>query len=221
MATFTMTLQQVLDANTDEDRYKCLGLDQYPIFDEEYREPLNEKLIAHFNEQEIAHETDSMWRYAMKRKMNEIMPLFNQHYKASQIEIDPLLTVNIRSVGENTETSATESNTTSDGRVVASNTPQVRLSGQGDYATNAQDSKSETNADGTANNTANNENTTTGYQGNPAELILMMRQAFVNVDMMVIDSLSEMFMMVWDNGQEYTRGNSYDYYAGWFYPVRW
>jgi len=221
MPNFTMTLQQVIDDAKTEDRYKCIGLDQYPIFDSDYREALNEKIIAHYNEQEIGHETDSMFRYAMARKMNEIMPLINQHYKASQIEIDPLLTVNIRSVGESTDNSETESSTTSDGRVVASNTPQVRLAGNADYATNAQDSKSTTDADGTATNTSNNENSTTGYQGNPAELVLMLRQSFVNVDMMVIDSLSELFMMIWDSGQEHTRGYGNDYYPYGFFPVRW
>jgi hypothetical protein len=147
--------------------YAALGLDSYPLFDESYRATLNDKVIAHYNEQEIAHETISMFRYAMNRKMNEVMPLFNQHYRASLIPIDPLLTVNIRNIGEGTEagtgtetlagtstetgadTSTTESTSTAGGRVVASNTPQVRLSGQGDYASSAQDSNSVTKADGT------------------------------------------------------------------------
>lgn len=221
MANFTMTLQQVIDAHKPEDRYKCIGLADYTIFDEAYKTPLNEKIIAHYNEQEIGHETDSMFRYAMARKMNEIMPLINQHYKASQIEIDPLLTVNIKSVGASEDESSNNSSTDSDGRVVASNTPQVRLAGNADYATNAQDSKSKTTADGTATNTSNNENNTTGYQGNPAELVLMLRQSFVNVDMMVIDSLSELFMMIWDSGQEHTRGYANDYFPYGLFPLRW
>lgn len=222
MATFTMTLQEVIDSYPEDERYKCVGLDVYPIFDEAYRVGLNEKVIAHFNEQEIAHETDSMWRYAMARKMNEIMPLMNQHYKASQIEIDPLLTVNIHSVATGNESSTTESSTTAGGRVVASNTPQVRLAGNGDYATNAQDSTSKTDADGTASQESTNDNSTTGYQGNPADLIMAMRMAFVNVDMMVIAELEkDMFMLVWDNGQEFTKGYGYDYYPYGFFPVRW
>jgi hypothetical protein len=96
----------------------------------------------------------------------------------------------------------------------------VRLAGNADYATSAQDSVSATNADGTAEQSSNNESSTSGYQGNPAELILSMRQAFVNVDMMVIASLEELFMMIWDNGQEYTKGNSYDYLHG-IYPFYW
>jgi len=219
MGTFTVTLQEAIDLELEgnfEDEYTALGLDAYPIFEEGYRQALNDKIIAHYNEQEIGHETISMFRYAMRRKMNEVMPLFNQHYKASQIEIDPLLTVNIQNVGESTESSESVSSSTAGGRVVGSNTPQVRLAGQGDYATSAQDSNSKTDADGTASQTANSDNTTTGYQGNPAELIWALRQSFVNVDMMVIDSLQELFMMIWDNGQEYTKGNNNDYSS--FYP---
>jgi len=229
MPAFTLTVQQVIDLNKDLTPYAALGLDTYPLFDEAYRAELNDKIIAHYNEQEIGHETDSMFRYAMRRKMNEVMPLFNQHYRASQISIDPLRTVDIHNIGENketsegTDTSTTESTTTAGGRVVASNTPQVRLSGNGDYATSAQDSNSTTDAGGTASatnnrdNTATNNNVTTGYQGNPAELIWSLRQSFVNVDMMVIESLTELFSLIWDTGEEFTRGYNYNVYPG-FYP---
>lgn len=222
MGTFTVTVQEVIDLEsykyeTGNAAHMAMGLNAYPIFDEAYRASLNEKIIAHYNEQEIGHETISMFRYAMARKMNEIMPLFNQHYLASQIEIDPLLTINIANVGTGTEASTTVSSSTAGGRVVASNTPQVRLSGQGDYATSAQDSNSKTDADGTASNTSNTDNTSTGYTGNPAELVYQMRQTFINIDLMVIEQLSELFMMVWDNGEEYTRkGIGYDYPYGLF-----
>lgn len=220
MGTFTVTLQEAIELSEPMERYTSIGLDAYPLFDPDYREALNEKIIAHFNEQEIGHETISMFRYAMARRMNEIMPFINQHYKASAIEIDPLKTVDIKSLGTSLEESTTESKSKADGRVVGSNTPQVRLSGNGDYATSAQDSASETTADGTAAQNASNENSTSGYQGNPAELVYALRQSFVNVDMMVIDSLNDLFMMIWDNGEEYTRGHGIDYYTG-FYPFYW
>jgi len=222
MGTFTVTLQEAIDLSEPLAPAVALGLDVYPIFDENYRTALNSKIIAHYNEQEIGHETVSMFRYAMARKMNEIMPLFNQHYKASQIEIDPLLTVNIHNVATGNETSSTESTSKADGRVVGSTTPQTRLAGNGDYATSAQDSASETTADGTASNASNTDNATTGYSGSPAQLVLAMRQAFVNVDLMVIEQLDELFMMVWDNGEEFTRRNIFDGTFGYgIYPFQW
>jgi len=218
MGTFTVTLQEVIDLSAPVDKYAALGLNAYPIFDAAYRQQLNDKIIAHFNEQEIGHETISMFKYALSRKMAEIMPLFNQHYVASRITIDPLLTVSIHNLGTGTDTSSTVSSSTAAGRVVGSNTPQVRLAGQGDYASTAQDSNSKTDADGTATNASNNDSHTTGYSGSPAELIWQLRQTFVNIDMMVIEQLNELFMMVWDNGEEYTKGNNgYGYYTGWFY----
>jgi hypothetical protein len=242
MGTFTVTLQEAIDLSPrDITPYVALGLDTYPIFDETYREALNDKIIAHFNEQEIGHETISMFQYAMRRKMSEIMPLYNQHYIASRIAIDPLLTVNIHNVvagtlTDTTTTTGTETNTTnstsdSQGRVVGSNTPQVRLAGNADYATSAQDSTGHTAAEGTASQNTdntrngsqdtNNDGHTTGYSGNPAEIIFSLRQTFVNVDMMVINELEELFMMVWDNGEEFTRpgmGQSmfFNGFYGWF-----
>lgn len=215
MPAFTMTLQQVLDLNSEADRFKCLGLDTYPIFDVDYRATLNEKIIAHFNEQEIGHETDGMFRFAMRRKMNEIMPLYNQHYTASQIAVDPLKTVSIRNLSTATEASTTDSTTDSTGRVVGSQAPQQRLRPDGDYATSAQDSISQTTAGGTANNTSNGDVTTEGYSGNPAELVFTLRQTFVNVDMMVINELQELFMSVWATSEEFTRGSLY--YPSWPY----
>ena len=53
MGTFTVTLQEAIDLSVSEDPYKALGLDTYPIFDEGYRTYLNDKIIAHYNEQEI------------------------------------------------------------------------------------------------------------------------------------------------------------------------
>lgn len=223
MPNFTATLQQVIDYETVNGltAYQAVGLDAYDIFDEEYRAALNDKIIAHFNEWEIGHETISMFRYAMARKMNELAPIFNQHYKANQIAIDPLLTVNIRTVAEGAahvaEISDTTSETTATGRVVGSNTPQVRLSGNKDYAASAQDSISKTDASGngsqSSDSTNTNDGTTTGYSGNPAELIFAMRQTFVNVDMMIIEQLQELFSLVWDNGEEFTKGIYNDYYA--------
>lgn len=223
MPTFGLSLQEVIDFSPEEERYSCIGLDQYPIFDEAWRKALNEKIIAHFNEEEIGHETDSMFKYAMRRKMNEIMPLYNQHYIASRIEFDPLKTVNIHNVATGTqntgttETNTTESTTDSKGRVVSSTTPQVRLSGNKDYASGAQDSVSSSSVNGTSGQTGSvdtsnsNDSHSTGYTGNPAEIILTLRQTFVNVDMMVIGELDELFMSVWDNGNEFTRTRPYPY----------
>lgn len=220
MPDFTMTLERARELDPDFD--ECLN--DYPIFDEAYRTPLNEKIIAHFLKREIGTETISMFRLFLKRKMSEIMPLYNQHYVLSRLAIDPLETVSIKTITSTTaETTAdgTGTNTsTSDAksRAVSSETPQTVLSGTGDYATALQDSTGNTTASGTTTEdrtetqTADAENTVSGFQGHSAALVWAARQALVNVDMMVIAELESLFMLVWSTGEEYT-GRQWPYYG--------
>lgn len=71
-----------------------LNLSAYPIFDETYRESLNEKIISHFYFREIGQETPDRFNYMLARRMNEIMPYYNQLYKSEAMaaNIDPLST---------------------------------------------------------------------------------------------------------------------------------
>ena len=56
-----------------EASYKKIGLSTYPIFDEEYRTQLNNKIIDHFYFREIGMETVDNFAWFLRRKMNEIM----------------------------------------------------------------------------------------------------------------------------------------------------
>lgn len=67
--------------------YKYIGLDRYPIFDEEYRHGLNDKIIEHFYFREIGFETAAQFAFYLRRTMNEIMPKYNKMYQA-QLTID-------------------------------------------------------------------------------------------------------------------------------------
>jgi len=210
MPTTTLALNKVLEFTAD------IGLDNYPIFDESYREKLNSKIIRHYFTREIGHETIELFRYQMETKMGEIMPLYNQHYILSLLEIDPLSTMSIKNITEMDSTanvsgtSNTESGSNAKSRAVASEFPQAMLEADKDYATNAQDNISDTTATGAANDVQDttqngtNDSTTTGYQGHAPLLILQARQALVNVDMMVINDLAELFMLVWSNDDSFT-----------------
>lgn len=216
MATTTMYLYQVMELTDD------IGLNDYPIFDEVYREGLNQKIVDHYLNQEIGVETISMFRHAMRRKMNEIMPYYNQLYKSEQLTFDPLNSVDIRNWSENkgkaesTEDSETGSTSESKTRTVASEFPQQQLGGAKDYATAAQDSESATTATGTGKGTSvtnqdgTTETLTTGFQGNRSALLMDYRQTFLNLDMEIINDLRELFMLIWANGDSYTGGNPYN-----------
>lgn len=212
MATFTIELHKVLELEHGD-----IGLEEYPIFDEAYRGHLNKKIIDHYLNREIGQETVSMFKLALRRKMNEIMPLYNQHYVLGLLKADPLSTVDLHTItssdvtGTATGTGTSTSTSNAKGRTVTSDTPQTRLSGSEDYATGATDSVSETDGSGTTENTNTSadhvagDSHLTGFQGHAPALVLAARQALVNVDMMIIDELEELFMLVWSSGDEFTR----------------
>lgn len=217
MATFTMELWEVLE---HDPTIETVILQEYPIFDEAHRPVLNGKILDHFNNREIGQENISMWRLALRRKLNEIMPLYNQHYEISAINFNQLETVRISNtnISSGTTASTGESDNTSSSaaksRAVSQELPQTLLSGNGDYATAAQDNVSDTDASGAAteSSTVNQDGTqdseTVGFQGNAALMLLQYRQSLVNVDMMIIEELQNLFMLVWSNGDDFTNTGS-------------
>lgn len=217
MASFTILLKRVLEL-TDGD----IGLNNYPIFDPNYRVQLNKRITDHFYNQEIGQESIPMFQLAMARHMNENMPYWNKLYKSEQITFDPLSTVNLRTFtttdGVQTATSNAESSTLTDSNAdslaVQSETPQTILSRNADYATSAAESKSNSKATGSANETNSgttntdqeSESTTTGYQGSASELLMTYRATLMNIDLMIIQQIEQagLFMLVWGTGDDYT-----------------
>src|SRR5690606_9817007 len=103
MATFTIELFKVVDI-TDGN----IGLDSYPIWKSEYREPLNQKIIDHYHNREIGVETIDMFTFALRRRMNEVMPYYNELYKSTELEFDPLSTVDIHTISSSSSETESE-----------------------------------------------------------------------------------------------------------------
>lgn len=76
----------------------------FPIFDEEYRLPLEKKILRHFYTREIGAETVGLWKLWLNNRMNEIMPYYNKLYLSELYKFNPLydidLTTNSTKVGE-------------------------------------------------------------------------------------------------------------------------
>jgi len=188
-----------------------IGLAHYPIYDENYRPHLNGLIIDHYWNREIGMETIDMFQLVMRRKMNEIMPYYNQMYQSAQIEYEALSTIDLQTAntGNTTQEQSTHAEGSSDNssRAVSSTTPQTMLSGDADYASSAADSKavSSSNQDGTLNTTLDSTNDVhvTGYQGAASDLVVRYRQSLINIDMMIITEIEECFMLVWDNSDSY------------------
>jgi len=178
--------------------------------------------------QEIGQETASVFHHLMGVKMREIMPYYNQLYASEKLKFDPLMTVNIKNhttseqSSTGTGTSNTESESDAKSRAVASEFPQTQLSGNGDYASSAQDNISDTKATGTSteNSAGTNEGNVngevSGFSGNYSVLLAQYRATFINIDLMIVEDLQSLFMLVISTGDEFTeRGYEHGFPAYW------
>lgn len=247
MATFTIRLKDAYatqggTVNLDSgisllSNPEILGLNFYPLFTDlnndpntpgnpDFRPILNGKIYDHYQNQEIGYESIGLFTLGLRRKMNEIMPFYNQLYKSQLLEINAISTIDI--VTNNTLTNtknvtgnvaSTATTTASSGaRAVTSDTPQTMLSGDEDYASGATDNNSVATNNSTGSNnqeqnttdTVASTNNVAGYQGSPSDLLLRFRETFINIDMMVIEEIDPLFMGLWDNGDEYYNHNRPD-----------
>lgn len=255
MATFTMELNEVIESiyGSDPDplvweqpysaltfngvtygklpvlpEYESIGLGTYPVFDENYRAILNGKIIDEYYNREIGTETIDNFKLILRKKMDQIMPYFNQLYLSEKIKYSALDTMSIHSVGtselEGEEkvkgTNTTNATTKSGARAVGSDFPQTMLAGNADYASNASDTNSSVDVDSTAeqdsdatnNSKSNSDTLVTGYQGIASDLVMRYRSSLINIDTMVLAELENCFMLVLNNGDEYF---AREYYGWW------
>lgn len=123
---------------------------------------------------------------------------------------------------ESSQESASRTDTGSKTRAVNSEAPQSRLAGNADYATSAVDTNSsgDSRANGTQKNTGTSDNRTntastdedethnitrTTGRGRPAaELIAAWRATIANIDMMIVEDLSGLFLSVWGLDSTFT-----------------
>lgn len=246
MATFTMYLHEVIasiygttadlddyEQNYDQvtfngvtygklpvfSDYTPLGLGTYPIFDENYRKVLNGKIIDEFWNREIGVETIDLFVFNLRKKMDQIMPYYNQFYESTLIEYSALDTMRIQTVGEahleGTENGEANNNsemsTIGGARAVNSDFPQTMLAGNADYAKGATDTNSksdvsnatEQSTNTSSSNDSQRESLTTGYQGAASDLITKFRNSIINTDTSVIADTEECFMSILNNGDEY------------------
>lgn len=190
MADYTIELRTICEdlAEMEGESYKdvipaaspLLFDFDYPIFDEEYRPVLQQKIIKHYYTREIAYETVGMFILKLDAKMNEIMPYFNELYKSAKLEFDPLTDMHYTSSNKGTISSEGESSGSGDSsneqeydtqssgeeQSVFNDTPQGFINADdldgGGYATNIRKQKGESNGNGTSKNTGTSTYSNTG-----------------------------------------------------------
>lgn len=89
MANYTVSVMNLINSGFD------FGLEDYPIFNEEYRNTLNSKLLYHYYTDQIGLETAGLFKFHLNRAMNEIMPYYNQLYQTTLYKYDPTNSYNL------------------------------------------------------------------------------------------------------------------------------
>ena len=204
MSKYTTTIKNLVENGFD------LGLKDYPIFDETYREHLNDMIIKHYYISEIGFETAELFKMQLNNKMNEIMPYYNSLYKLQKDLLDSGIDMNVNLTESyehnvNTDgTSQSSSNSSTDNKNVSQNTPQGNLTQSNinnfSYADNI--------SFGGANSNVSDNSKTTGktvedyikkIQGNNGnryayEILIGVKNNLLAIDIEVINQLEDLFM---------------------------
>lgn len=209
MAHYTTTIRTLLNHNYD------LGLKDYPIFDENYRNTLNKKILDHYLESEIGFETPALFKQYLNSTMNEIMPYYNTLYTKQVSLLDKLESnVNLReeysgnSSTHNTSNSTSSSTGQSNSKNLFQDTPQGALDttdlDNQSYATNVTFDKNNTNTSITDNSSNNGQGTNdyvktiVGNNGGRYSIDLLndIKNNLMNIDMLIINDLNTLFMQI-------------------------
>lgn len=211
MAKYTITIKTLIDNNFD------FQMTQYPIFDENYRETLNHNILYHYYENEIGFETAPLFRLYLNQTLNEIMPYYNELYKAQRKIIDENLLLNNVNItenlqGSNTTHSSSQSNSTNNGtsnnKNLFQDTPQGQISNteidNQTWATNLTLDKNTTNNvindNSSSNGSGTNEyiKTIIGNNGGKFNIDLLndIKNNLMNIDLMIINDLNKLFMQI-------------------------
>ena len=199
-------------AGANSVREICLGAapvlfrEDLELFDDDYKQVLFPKILMHYYTREIAFETVGLWVLKLNTKMQEILPFYNQLYRSETLKFDPLHPFNLSRTHVEQGKNQTHTTGTQDGEKLNlfSDTPQGGLDGIDDngykYLTNA----AKSNGTSTMTDSSSSQDgrfwqeLVKGVNGeNQAQLLLDFRKTMLNIDMQVIDELSDLFFKLW------------------------
>ena len=224
MSKYTTELRWIIEQTLDDRglthiesnwpaTYETIGLNDYPIFDEAYRNTLNNKIIRHYYTREIGAETVGRFRMFVRDAMHLIMPYYNQLYESEMLasEMEPLGDRNIKHVehawGTVSNEGQNEGHSTTNSQNVYQDTPQSEMIPAQiknlQYATNVNLDEGSETASGTSSSSGEYDNmvekTESGYSRSQSELLLVYRKTFLNIDNDIVHDieLAQCFMTIW------------------------
>ena len=199
MAHYTITIKTLMDHNFD------FGLKDYPIFNETYRDILNNNILNYYFESEIGFETAELFKRYLNNTMKLIMPKYNEIYKAQEKALENILgNVDLYETSnrKNQNDINTNSLSNSKNKNLFQDTPQGELDFTDlefqKWATNYTMNNSNIN-DNSESHGNNNEDFTRHVYGNNGnrynlELLSEIKNNLLNIDMLIINELNDLFM---------------------------
>ncbi len=200
MAHYTITIKTLIDNNFD------FKMTEYPIFDENYRDILNEKILHHYYMDEIGFETAPLFRFYLNTKLNEIMPFYNTLYATQKVILDSntlLNNVNITETMDRDTTGQNSSSSSSTSKNVFNDTPQGKILTQSidqqDYATNLTQNQNSISDSNSLSGTEDYIKTVIGNNGGKYNIDILndIKNNLLNIDMLIINDLRELFMGIY------------------------
>lgn len=193
----------------------------YPLFNDEYRDALGEKILYHFYTREIGFETAFLFLQKINEKMNLVMPYYNKLYESELLKFNPLedasetieheehYTNTDRSDRKDSSSTTVQSDTSSVQKY--SDTPQGSIANlqQDRYLTNATIDSSDANqvtgvisssgADSEGKNDGKYTTKRSGKSGSNtfSAMLKEYRETFLNIDQMIMAELEPLFMQLW------------------------
>lgn len=185
----------------------------YEIFNEDYREHLEEAFIMHFFLYEIGFDTPTSFLQQLMADWIIKIPTYNKFYQTVDMITEPLNTVDVVVTQEstaNTQSSNishgdTENTSKSNATGTYSDYPQTILgdldygtSGTKDGSTSDATSKQDTTGEATGTSSSDTTNTTKGYNGIPqSTLLTQYRNTLLNIDLLFFNDLQMLFLGVY------------------------
>lgn len=177
----------------------------YPIFDPAYRIVLETKILKHFYTREIGAETVGLWKLWLNRRLNEIIPYYNELYKSALLEFNPLYDVDLTTdhLKDGSGTNDNKADSSADDWRYYSDTPQGGISDLETltYLTEAERLKNtgSTASAGTYTDTESYLEHVKGKSGGASfsQLLKEYRETFINIDLLVINELNDLFLNLW------------------------
>ena len=219
MAKYTVTILSLQKNNFD------FGLDSYPIFDETYRETLNNNILNYYLESEIGVETAELFKRLLNDRMALIMPKYNKMYLAEEELLESGILGNVhltetmdrdtttRSNQADSGTATQTGSSTSNNKNLYQDTPQGSISMQTLDSANVYATNFTLDNTGTSSNVSDTSSSNRSFSNNGTEDYVKtvignngrkynvdvfndLVSKLKNIDMLIINELSDLFMGV-------------------------